>query len=105
MLKRSYNNKFTSDVKKEQGNDIVATIQELFLNIEYKSFYKRLTKKMIYEAWEFFVHFVRHMSSKYWLVICEIKLGLKPFYAVGIYSMLQITVNIYNGNKFADKIK
>lgn len=58
-----------------EGNNTITKIEGLFLNIRYKSFYERLTKKVVYETCKFFMYSVSYMSSKYWVVYYRIRLG------------------------------
>ena len=44
------------------------------------------------------------MSSKDRVALCGIRLELKPFQALGIFSMLQIEVDTGSGGIFADEI-
>lgn len=88
----------------DEGNNAVATIEALFLNIGHRSSYERLTEKAIHETCKFFMQSVRHMNSKDRVVLCEIRLGLRPFQALGIFLMLQIEVNIGSGGILADEM-
>lgn len=50
----SSNNQFATTIKSSnKGNNIVTTIEELFLNIRDKSSYKKLTEKAIHKICEF----------------------------------------------------
>ncbi len=96
---------FTTDVKSNnKDNNVVVTIEVLFLNIGYRSFYERLMEKVVHETCEFFIHSARHMSSKDRVAFCVIRLELRPFQALRIFLMLQIEVDIGNEGILADKI-
>lgn len=76
----SPSNQFTNNVKSNnKDNNAVTTIERLFLSIEYRLSYKRLTKKAIHEICKFFVNSARDMGCKDRLALCRIKLGLRPF--------------------------
>lgn len=76
----SFNDQFAIDIKNNnEDNKVVARIEGLFLNIGYKSSYKRLIEKMVQETCKLFMHFARHMSSKDRVAPREIRSGLRPF--------------------------
>ena len=83
----------TNNKSNDGGNNAVATIEELFLNIKHRSSYEKLTKKAVRETCEFFIHFPRHMISNDRIALCGIRSGLRPFQALEIFSMLQIEVD------------
>lgn len=71
---------FTTNVKSvNKDNNAVAMIERFFINIRHKSFYKRLTEKVIHETCKFFMHSTIHMTSKDCVVFYEIRSGLSPF--------------------------
>lgn len=54
----SPNNQFASNVKSDnKNNNIIITIEELFLNIGYKLTYEKLIKKTIHETYIFFIFY------------------------------------------------
>lgn len=56
---------FAIDIESDnESNNIVVTIERLFLNIRHRSSYKRLIEKAVYKTYILFIHSVRHMSSK-----------------------------------------
>ncbi|MCJ1347429.1 hypothetical protein MMC31_005654, partial [Peltigera leucophlebia] len=69
----------TDDESDDRGNNAVATIEELFLNIGHRSSYERLTEKAVQETCEFFMHTPRHMTSNNWIALRGIRSGLRPF--------------------------
>lgn len=76
----SLGDQFATNVENdEKSNNAVATIKRLFLNIEHESSYNSLTKKVMHETCEFFMHFVRYMSSKNWVALHRINTGLRLF--------------------------
>ena len=101
----SPNDQFATDNESDnRGNNAVATIEELFLNIEHRSSYKRLTEKAVQETCEFFMHTPRHMTSNDQIALRGIRSGLRPFQALGIFSMLQIEVDTQSGGILADEM-
>lgn len=80
-------------------------IERLFLNIRHKLFYKRSIEKAVDETYKFFMYSARHMSSKDYVALHGIRSGLRLFQALGIFSMLEIEVDIGNGGIFADKMR
>lgn len=83
------NNQFVTNVKSDnKDNNIIAMIKELFLNIRHKLSYKRLIEKVVHETCEFFIHSVRYMSFKDQIALYKIKLELKLFKALKIFSIL-----------------
>ena len=65
MSSSSLNNQFATNVKSNnKDNNIVVTIEGLFLNIRYKLSYKRLTKKVVYKTYKFFMHSVKYIVLK-----------------------------------------
>ncbi len=96
---------FTTNVKSDnKDNNAITTIEGLFLNIGYRSSYKRLTKKVVYKTCKFFMHSAKHISSKDRVAFCGMRLGLKPFQALKIFSMLQIEVDTGSEGILADEI-
>lgn len=74
------NNQFTTNIKSDdKRNNAISIIKGLFLNLRYRSSYKKLIEKMIYEICKFFMHFIRYMSSKDQLALYKINLRLRPF--------------------------
>ena len=94
----------TDDESDDGGNNAVATIEELFLNIGHRSSYERLTEKAVQETCEFFMHTPRHMTSNDRIALRGIRSGLRPFQALGIFSMLQIEVDTRSGGILADEM-
>lgn len=75
------------------------------MNIRHKLFYKRLIEKAVDETYKFFMHSTRHMSSKDCVALYGIRSGLRLFQALGIFSMLEIKVDIGSGGIFADEMR
>lgn len=94
----------TDDESDDGGNDAVATIEGLFLNIGYRSLYKKLTEKAVQETCELFMHSLRHMTSKDCMALCGIKSGLRPFQALGVFSMVQIELHTQSEGILADEM-
>lgn len=69
----------TDDESNNGGNNAVAMIEELFLNIGHRSSYERLTEKAIQETYEFFMHTSRHMTSNDQIALRSIRSELRPF--------------------------
>lgn len=44
------------------------------------------------------------MSFKDWIGLCGIRLGLRSFYTLRIFLILQIELDIYSGSIFLDEI-
>lgn len=75
MPSSSLDNQFSIDNKSNnRGNNAIAIIKELFLNIRHKLSYKRLTEKVIQEMYESFLYFLIHMTFKDQIAFCSIKL-------------------------------
>lgn len=89
----------------DMNNNAVAIIEGLFLNIRYRSSYKRLIEKIVHETWKFLIHSTRHISSRDWMALDGIRLGLRPFQALGIFLMLQIKVDTGSKGIIVDKIR
>lgn len=51
------------------------------------------------------MHSPRHMISKNRIILPGIKLGLRQFQALEIFSMLQIEVDMQSGGILADKMR
>lgn len=86
---------FATDVASDdEGNNVVAMIERLFLNVRHRSSYERLTEKAVYKTCKFSIHSTTHMSSKEWLSFRRIKFGLRPFQTLGIFLIPQIEVYI-----------
>ena len=76
----SPSDQFATNIKSDnKGNNTVATIKRLFLNIEYRSSYEKLMEKAVYDICEFFIYFARHISFKDQVAFYGIRLRLKPF--------------------------
>lgn len=100
MLSLSNNNLFAINKKSYfDANNVITTIKELFLNIKYTPFYKKLTEKAIY------IYFTRYMSFKDQIAFCKIKFGLSLFQTPWIFVILQIKVNTHDKKIFSDKIE
>lgn len=74
------------------------------MNIGYRSSYERLTEKIVYETYKFFIYSATHMSSKDQIALHRIRLGLKSFETLKIFLMLQIEVDIGIGGILANEI-
>lgn len=75
LASSSPNNQFATNVKSyNESKNAIAIIEELFLNIGHKLFYKGLMEKALYKICKLFMHFPKHMSSKDRLALCEINL-------------------------------
>lgn len=94
----------TDDKSDDGGNNAVATIEELFLNIRHRSSYERLTEKAVQETCEFFMHTPRHMTSNDRIALRGIRSWLRPFQALGIFSMLQIKMDTQSGGILAEEM-
>lgn len=55
--------------------------------------------------YEFFLHFLRHITSKNQMAFCDIKLQLRLFQALKIFFILQIKLNMQNKGILINKIK
>ena len=76
----SPDDQFTTDDKSDDGgNNAVAMIEKLFLNIGHRLSYKRLTENAIQETCEYFMHTLRHMTFNDRIALRGIKSGLRPF--------------------------
>lgn len=61
----SANNQFVINAKSDnKDNHAIAKIKGLFLNIGHRLFYKKLIEKAVYKTCKFFIHSIRHISSK-----------------------------------------
>ena len=74
------------------------------MNIGHRLSYERLTEKAVQETCEFFMHTPRHMTSNDRIALRGIRSGLRPFQALGIFSMLQIEVDTQSGGILADEM-
>lgn len=105
LVSRSLSNQFTTNVKSDdKSNNAITIIERLFLNIGYRSSYKRLTEKAVYWTYKFFIYSVRHMCFKDQLALFQIRLKLRPFQALEIFLILQIEVDTSNRGIFVDKM-
>ncbi len=105
LVSPSPGDQFATNVESNnKDNNAVTTIKRLFLNIGHRLSYKMLMEKTVYETGKFFIHSARHMSSKDRVALCGIRLGLRSFQALGIFSMLQIKVDTGSRGIFADKM-
>lgn len=105
MSSISLNNHFGIEINNNnKGNNVIAIIEEVFLNIGYGSSYKKLIKKVIYKTFKFFMHFTRYMSFRDRVTFCEIKLSLKSFQTLKIFLILSINVDRYSKSILANEI-
>lgn len=75
-----FDNQFAANVKNNnKTNNAITIIEELVMNIKYKSFYKKLIEKIIHETCGFFIYFAKPIISKAQIAFCGIKLVLKLF--------------------------
>lgn len=88
----------------DKVNNTVATIEELFLHIGHRSTYERLTEQRVQQTCQFFMHSPRRMTAKDRVPLRGIKSGLRPFQALGVFSMLQIETQTRSGGILADEM-
>lgn len=65
MFSISLKNYFGIEIKNNnEGNNAITIIEWIFLNIGYRSSYKKLIKKVIYKIYEFFMYLTRYMRFR-----------------------------------------
>ena len=65
--------------------------------------YEKLTEKAVWKTCEFFI--LRHITSKDRIALRDIKLRLRLFQTLAIFSMLQIEVDTQSRGLLADEIE
>lgn len=104
LASSSSDNQFANNVKSNnKDNNAIATIERLFLNNRHRSSYERLTEKAVYKTCKFFIYSAKYISSKDQVALCGIRLELRPFQALGIFSMLHIEMDTSSRGILANK--
>lgn len=89
LASSSPGNQFATDVKNDnKNNNAVIIIKRLFLNIGYKSSYKRLIEKAVHETCKFFIYSAKYMSFKDRVALCD-QVGVEA--VLGFENFLNVT--------------
>lgn len=84
-------------------NQNQATIKELFLQIEDRATYEKITKKAVARTCKFFLYFPKQMSMNNRIKLRGLFIKLKLFQVFGILFMFDIETVINNEGILADK--
>lgn len=79
-------------------------IEELFLQMEDRTTYKRMTKRVIAQTYEFFLHSSKQISMDNRIKPRSLSVGLRLFQALGIFSMFNIEIVTNSRDILADEM-